>query len=116
MNSLLRNQFACLLIGVATVVCSGIAAAQGPRTDNTDLTAIPKVTGPIPISATSYPFLTAERTLEPTDLKKHGYIEEEFIVTGTANVYDWAATGALSVKTPNVPYGTRILVRRPVDS
>src|SRR6476661_7263181 len=115
MNSLLRKQFACLLIGVATVVCSGTAAAQGARTGNSAAIALPKVTGPIAISSTSYPFLTAERTLEPTDLKKRGYVEEEFIVTGTANVYDWAADGALTVKTPDVPYGTRILVRRPVD-
>src|SRR5437763_111067 len=112
MNSLLRKQFTCLLIGIATAVCSGTAAAQGTRTGNNDVAAIPKVAGPIAISSVSYPFLTAERTLDPADLKKRGYVEEEFIVTGTANVYDWAADGGLTVKTPNVPYGTRVLVRR----
>ncbi|HEY3042818.1 MAG TPA: alpha/beta hydrolase domain-containing protein, partial [Vicinamibacterales bacterium] len=115
MNSLLRKQFACLLVGVATVVCAAHGAAQGARPGSTEVTPVPKVTGPVPISSESVPFLAADRNLEPTDLKKHGYVEEEFIVTGTANVYDWAADGSLTVKTPNVPYGTRVLVRRPAD-
>ena len=115
MNNVLRKQLAALLIGVATVVCSATGSAQGARPGNSDATAVPKVTGPIPITSDSVPFLAAERNLEPTDLKKHGYVEEEFIVTGMANVYDWAADGALTVKTPSVPYGTRILVRRPAD-
>src|SRR5712691_3025090 len=115
MNSLLRKQFACLLVGVATVVCAAHGAAQGARPGSPDVTPVPKVTGPLPVSSDSVPFLAADKNLEPTDLKKHGYIEEEFIVTGTANVYDWAANGALTVKTPNVPYGTRVLVRRPAD-
>ena len=115
MNNLLRKQFACLLIGVAAVVCSGTAAAQGARPGINDVTAVPKVVGPVAVSSNSFPFMAADRNLQPTDLKKYGYVEEEFIVSGTANVYDWAADGALTVKTPGVPYGTRILVRRPVD-
>ncbi|HEV3333689.1 MAG TPA: alpha/beta hydrolase domain-containing protein [Bryobacteraceae bacterium] len=75
-----------------------------------------KVTGPIPITADSHPFLAADHNLQPMNLAKLGYVEEEFVITGTANVYDWAADGALTVKTPNVPYGTRILLRRPADS
>ena len=71
------------------------------------------VTGPIPVTAESVPFLAADRNLEPMDLKKYGYVEEEFVVSGKANVYDWATDGTVSIKTPGVPYGTRILVRRP---
>jgi hypothetical protein len=115
MNRLLRHPFACLLIGAATVVGAGNAAAQGARPGNNDVTAVPTVTGPIPVSPTSFPFMAADRNLQPTDLKKSGYVEEEFIVSGTANVYDWAADGALTVKTPGVPYGARVLVRRPAD-
>ena len=37
------------------------------------------------------------------DLPKAGYVEEEFFVAGRANVYDWAADGRLSVKTPPRP-------------
>ena len=74
-----------------------------------------KLTGPIPVTADSYPFLSATRVFQPLDLKKAGYVEEEFIVSGTANVYDWNADGSLTVKTANAPYSTRILVRRPAD-
>jgi hypothetical protein len=84
-------------------------------TAGSQATPLPKLTGPIPVTAESYPLLAAGRTLQPTDLKAAGYVEEEFIVSGTANVYDWGADGALTVKTPNAPYSTRILVRRPSD-
>jgi hypothetical protein len=76
-------------------------------------TPLPKVTGPVPITADSYPFMAANRSTPSFDLSKVGYVEEEYIVSGSANVYDWTADGALNVKTPNAPYGTRILVRRP---
>jgi len=76
-------------------------------------TPVPKSTGPIPVTADSYPFMAASKSTPATDLSKLGYIEEEFLVSGRANVYDWAADGALSVKTPNAPCTTRILVRRP---
>src|SRR5215467_11706759 len=79
-------------------------------------TPLPKVTGPVPVTADSYPFMAANRTTPAMDLSKLGYVEEEFIVTGNANVYDWAADGTISVKTPNAPYGTRILMRRPADA
>src|ERR1700731_106529 len=72
-------------------------------------TSVPKLTGPIPVTADSFPFLAANRVFQPLDLKKAGYVEEEFIVSGTSNVYDWAADGSLTVKTPNAPYSTRIL-------
>src|SRR5215472_6170700 len=74
---------------------------------------VPKVTGPVPVTADSYPFMASNRTTPAFDLSKVGYVEEEFMVSGTANVYDWTSDGALNVKTPNAPYGTRILVRRP---
>jgi hypothetical protein len=78
-------------------------------------TAPAKLNGPIPVTADSYPFLSAAHVFTPLDLKKAGYVEEEFIVSGTANVYDWNADGSLAVKTANAPYSTRILVRRPAD-
>lgn len=75
---------------------------------------LPKVTS-VPTTATSYPFLAASHNLVPIDLAKAGYVEEEFIVSGSANVYDWGPDGKLSVKAPGAPYATRILVRRPAD-
>ncbi len=61
------------------------------------------------------PFLKSSRLLVPMDLPKLGYTEDEFLINGKANVYDWAADGTLSVKTADAPYTTRILVRHPAD-
>ncbi len=76
----------------------------------------PTVMGPIPVTADSRPFLGADHDLPPMDLSKRGYIEEEYFVSGRANVYDWAADGTVVVKTPDAPYTTRILVRRPSNA
>ncbi len=76
---------------------------------------VPKITGPLPVSADSYPFGAADHTRVPSDLAKDGYVEEEFLVSGTANVYDWPAPGPAVVRTSNAPYTTRVLVRRPAN-
>src|SRR5262245_64677938 len=78
------------------------------------VTPVPKAT-PVPVTADSYPFMAANKSTPALDLSKVGYVEEEYLVNGTANVYDWASDGAVSVKTPNAPYTTRILVRRPTS-
>src|SRR5207244_9372914 len=75
---------------------------------------VPKVT-PIPVTDESYPLGASSKTLAPADLAKAGYVEEEYLISGNANVYDWTADGSLNVKTPNAPYTTRILVRRPLN-
>lgn len=75
-----------------------------------------KASGPIPATADSHPFLANDHTLHPLDLAKLGYVEEEFLVSGKANVYDWAPDGSLHVKSADAPYTTRILVRRPSDA
>jgi len=104
---------ACGLVGLAVLLATGVTGAQGPRAA---ATPIPKATGPVPVTAESRPFLGADHGLPPIDLTKLGYVEEEFLVSGAANVYDWAADGAITVKTPNAPYTTRILVRRPATA
>lgn len=72
-----------------------------------------KVTGPIEVTADSYPFCAANRSVVPQDLDKDGYVEEEYFVSGEANVYDLDETGKVIVVTPDAPYTTRILIRRP---
>src|SRR5262249_19101286 len=76
-------------------------------------TPVPKAVGPVPTTTESFPFMAADRATPDFDLAKAGYIEEEFFVSGTANVYDWASDGSVTAKTPNAPYTTRVLVRRP---
>ena len=77
---------------------------------------MPKVTGPLPVTATSRPFLDSSHVFAPMDLAKIGYVEQEFLVSGNANVYDWMADGSLAVKSSGAPYTTRILVRRPANA
>ena len=75
---------------------------------------VPRVTGPSP--ATAHIFGAAKSNLDPVDLAKAGYVEEEYFLSGTANVYDWNADGSLTVKGANNPYTTRIVVRRPAQA
>ena len=93
-----------------------VSAALGGPASATATAAVPTVTGPIPVTATSHPFGAADQELVPEDLARYGYVEEEYLVSGTANVYDWPAAGPAVVRTPNVPYTTRILVRRPAKA
>ncbi|AKJ31820.1 alpha/beta hydrolase domain-containing protein [Caldimonas brevitalea] len=95
------------LAGVALTIA---AAAPGVSKATTPL---PSITGPLPVTPTSYPFGAADHTLRPEKLKQHGYVEEEFFASGTANVYSWPAPGPAVVRTPDAPYTTRVLVRRP---
>ena len=91
------------------VLATAVTQAQNSRPATTPL---PKVTGPVAVTADSRPFLASADGLPPIDLGRLGYLEQEFVVSGVANVYDWAADGSVNVKTPNAPYTTRILVRR----
>jgi hypothetical protein len=70
------------------------------------------------ISPTNRPFLGADRALAPVDLASRGYVEAELLVSGFAQVYDWAGSGGDPVvaRAASVPYATRILVRRPKDA
>jgi hypothetical protein len=79
-------------------------------------TPVPQVTGPLAVSAESYPFGAADHQQVPQDLRRVGYVEEEFLASGKANVYDWPAPGPAVVRTPDAPYTTRYLVRRPAKA
>jgi len=99
---------ALLLVLAATTlsVSQAVRAASG--------VPLPTVTGPIPVTDTSYPFM--DRMGPPREAAlEAGYVEEEFFVSGTANVYDWDANNNPMVRTPNAPYTTRIIVRRPAN-
>ncbi len=66
----------------------------------------------IPITPDSHPFITAVNACE---FEKNGYLEDEYFLTGTANIYEEDSSGVLTVSTPDAPYTTRILVRRPAE-
>jgi hypothetical protein len=102
----MRAPFAFLLV----LLGAGAPAAQAQG-----VVALPDVKGPVPVTADSYPLMASNKLQVVVDLPKAGYIEEEFIVGGRANVYDWAADGSPAIRTAGAPYTTRLMVRRPVD-
>lgn len=102
---LFRPWSSAILLSLLFVSTIGVAWAGGRP--------LPAVTGPIPVTAESHPFHGSDYQRVPLDLSKFGYVEEEYFVSGKANVYEWPAPGPAVVRTPDVPYTTRILVRRP---
>lgn len=117
----------CILAGsLALAGCGGDSVTTSSTTTDARMasagaivanegTPLPDITGPIAATADSYPFGAADHTLIPEDLKKHGYVEEEYFASGKANVYDWPAPGPAVVRTADAPYTTRVLIRRPAN-
>jgi hypothetical protein len=73
------------------------------------------VTGPVTGGVHGFP-----GTATATDLTAHGYVEEEYFVSGVATAYEkagpWGVDGTWPVADASTaPYTTRILVRRPAD-
>jgi hypothetical protein len=100
-----------LELAIALFVFSGASGwAQVP-----DPVPVPNFRGPIPVTADSVPQMSVDRMQTVVDIDALGYIEEEYFVSGFANVYDWAPDNSLSVQTTDAPYTTRILVRRPTE-
>jgi hypothetical protein len=62
-----------------------------------------QVRGPVPVGDGSHPFGAANHTLKPQDLSALGYIEQEYFVSGKANVYNWPERGKLEIRTPDAP-------------
>ena len=104
-----------LISAVVVMTCGGVGTLEAQQSPGGAAVSIPRVTGPIPVTADSYPLMAASKLQDVVDLAARGYVEEEFFVSGSANVYDWASDGSVTVKTSNAPYTTRILVRRPSD-
>ncbi len=67
----------------------------------------------IPVTEDSYPFESARRHAK---LDEAGYVEREYYLSGTANVYRTSGDdGTVEVAHENAPYVNRIVVRRPED-
>ena len=70
----------------------------------------------MPVTATSHPFNGARWQNKPIHLKKYGYVEREYLMSGEANVYGWVAGTDYSTQVlRSGPYTTRIVVRRPAN-
>jgi alpha/beta hydrolase family protein len=81
-----------------------------------DLVATVCVKGPLPPAGDSVP-LGAAWLPGPgrgVDLAAHGYVEEEYLVSGQADDWTWDE-GLHPVPSGPLPFTTRIVVRRPAD-
>lgn len=108
-----------LALAPALPALPAAAADDGARTPVADATVV----GPLPRDlggdrsspdlARTYPFFATYQ-----DLAGAGYVEEEFLVSGLADAYAGPRTPATAAGTllaEDVPYTTRIVVRRPAD-
>ena len=62
-------------IKVTIAIACFAAIASAAPVGGPSSTSVPKLTGPIPVTADSFPFLAANRVFQPLDLKKAGYVE-----------------------------------------
>ena len=95
-------------------VISLLVLAQGARAVELPATELlPVVPGDVETRST--PFIAWFQ-----DLSLVGYVEEEYAVSGAANIYDYiddvGQRPEVVVATPDVPYTTRMLIRRPADA
>lgn len=67
----------------------------------------------IPVSSTSYPFASA---VKRCGFASRGYVENEYYMYGTSNVYQTGSNGAVGIRCADVPYVNRMIVRAPKDS
>lgn len=73
------------------------------------------VEGPIAVTDTSHPFSAMDYAREPLDIAAYGYVEEEYFVSGTANVYE-EIDDEMKIKHVDQAYKNRIFVRKPSDA
>jgi len=100
------------LLFAAIAICLPVIALA-----RTYVPPLPEIVGPVPVTDDSIPWLYYKVLQRPLDLDGNGFIEEEYFISGKANVYDWGPANArsLPVLYADAPYSTRILLRRPAD-
>jgi L-ascorbate metabolism protein UlaG (beta-lactamase superfamily) len=100
------------LLTVAALVAFVAIALAG-----THVPPMPSVSGPLPVTAASKPLLYYKLLQRPLPLDDYNFVEEEFLISGRANLYDWptAANQDLQIIYRDAPYTTRVLMRRPAD-
>lgn len=98
------------LMAVASLTMSVQASADIDLPTTESLPVVPGT-----VETRSQPFITWY-----LDLSVDGYVEDEYAISGSANLYKYVneASGSpeVSIDTPDQPYTTRLLVRRPIDT
>jgi hypothetical protein len=103
-------------LAAAVLLVGGTPAAHARSSVAPTGVANPTVTGPVTHGlvgndAHDYPFASAD----PAWLSSHGYVQEEFFVSGTAGCYYTPRLQTGTVIENGNPYRTRMIVRRPLD-
>jgi hypothetical protein len=128
----------CVGLSAAALTPAALSAAELPKARGPVITR-PSIVGPIPVSATSQPFASSQKPGSPSAAltERYDYIEEEYFISGTANVYGPGRTKGLSafmgegkirsfatakmqplagLAQAAAPYTTRMLMVRPRDN
>jgi hypothetical protein len=107
------GQMSLRFLFMATILFGALLAPALPSS----MPSLPKVIGPIPVTADSQVFGAEDVPGGPAsaNLPAHGYVEEEYFVSGTANIYQYDSNWNRTLKQANVPYTTRMVIRRPTD-
>ena len=73
--------------------------------------------GPLPETAQSHIFspVVLAGTAEDAALKAAGYVQEEYLLSGQANIYGENSDGTLNVRSTGNAYVTRLVILRPRD-
>lgn len=100
-----------------------LAGCSGASHQTTFTVSPPSVIGPIPSTSSDYAFIADGFGPEPP--VPPGYEENEYFVSGRGHLYEYAPSGVRVVSPcpasaeplgcTDVPYTTRMLVKRPVD-
>jgi hypothetical protein len=99
-----------------SAVCAGVfvIGMLAGSAAGAEQASLPRISPALRDTPSSHAFSAAAHQHQPFDLAEHGYLEEEFLLSGDARVFDWPAAGE---REPQVlakgPYTTRILIRRP---
>jgi len=113
MSLRMRFSVAAAIAAAASLLGGGsLAASPGGTVTAPVATPLPAIRGPLVVTATSHPWNAAAHGLTPIDLSARHYVEQEFLIDGSANVYSEASSGGLTYGASG-PYETRLLIRRP---
>lgn len=117
-GALAATAASAMLVTLLSVPASADTIAGSETPDNpifSSLSTIPDVEGPILEDESTHMFSSMLRARVPFDVADFGYVEEEYFISGTSNVYD-EIDGSIAVVASDVPYVNRILVRRPAEA
>lgn len=71
------------------------------------------IEGPIAAEAPGHPSRNGIYSASALDLDSHDYVEEEFFISGSGNIYSQPELATGAVESSGHPYRTRLVVRRP---